>query len=156
MIRIELTDIELRMCTGIASDRHYAAIGRGHVSQGNASKVEDNVLGIKGEYALLKYLGLPVSNWHGLWFNPDKPDVDRFEVRTRTPPGKMGIKTKKFEHQKPSQIFVLAWTTPKTSHVDLVGWTTLDQVALFGVPHESWPSIFMPTEKMLPMEVFPC
>jgi hypothetical protein len=104
----------------IAARRHIRALPR---ESPTTKSIYKDVVGVAGEYALLKYLGLDFRDWNALWDETDElPDVAEYEIRTSTldfPKLKVGERRLQADRGK---IWILAWTQNPLERVRFLGW----------------------------------
>ncbi len=81
MMVFDFNDKEMIMLRGLALERLRLIQARNAVSRGPSTDQGD-IVGIMGEYAVVKLLRAPVYLWNALW-SRDLPDVGDYEVRTR-------------------------------------------------------------------------
>lgn len=131
----DFSDEEMRMLTGLASDRRRLALVRNARSYTGDRRDGDDLLGIMGEYALLKLCRLPLYRWNALW-SLDLPDVDDMEVRTRSTYGyDLGVKCKTLDQVADTQRFVQCYASIEHRTATVAGWAYAFTIREQGFEH---------------------
>lgn len=121
----DFSDDEMNFVRAAAADRYAKARARNAAHNGsNIPNLDLDVRGVMGEYAVVRHFRVPIYKWHGLYqFN--LPDVDAWEVRTRTVGATyMGLNKRNITSRNLDQRIVLCFASIEHRSVEVYGWTT--------------------------------
>lgn len=127
-LTINLTAAELADIDRIALDLYERRKHQKHHGPPRTPEqlIAFNKLGMMGEVALSKHLGIPYSSL--TVYDPSVPDVGECQVKTTRPGWDLKVKAVDRNHHPPTRPYVLAWAMIGQRQVTLVGWETLGNV----------------------------
>lgn len=137
---VHLTPKEMAQIKEIAGARNQIKIDNDIVSHkwtDEKSELDIHTLGMAGEYAVSRLLGVPVDlNIHVCgdagWDLTDKKGIFRVEVKTRGKPGwDFALNSDNLKDFQ-ADIGVLVWPTRQSDTFEVVGWTTKVHLAFAG------------------------
>jgi hypothetical protein len=153
---VGLTPGEMTLARTEAEARQAAIRARGATSNGPANQsIENDMIGVMGEIAFAKWSGLPWVASKGADYDAGGFDVGNCEVRTRrlhTLGLDMTVKSSAQFKYKPDRIYVLAWASPNSKNVRLVGYTTLGFIVDYGHYRHDWDAYVLGWKLLVDLE----
>lgn len=152
---IYLDDRDMDLCEAAAKHRLEVAERRHHrpnnVHNDPASLLAASLMGVKGELAVARYVGLE-GDWHPFDF-AGIDLLDRLEIKTRRRGKPLHIPDRDLpggsHARRPSTAYVLVWAYERLMMIR--GWITLDRALDVGEmtpPFPNYPTLKVPTAEL--------
>lgn len=154
-MRVHLTPDRLTAVGALAYQRLQQARANTLTEHGRPESWELHAIGAKGEIAFAQLTGLPMTG-----DDLAQTDFPGYEIKTRDRQNAdLFVKPHMTTRQKPSTVYVLAYTKLGSSFVDFVGWITLGE--LLERPETETRDIhgqvlMLPWYRLNPMRRIPC